>query len=133
MKRSCHYRALALIVPLLVVGFFAMQPELWQNAGAAPKSEPVAIIEGPDFQVSVGRTITVDGSLSYDPSARKLHFNWELLEAPLDSSAKITEKNSATPSFISGSLIAHLLDSHLTYLCTPFPQRSLPWFLPTAA
>jgi hypothetical protein len=99
MKRSCYYRALALIVPLLAVGFFGVQLDLAQNAEAAPKSEPVAVIVGPNFQVSVGRTVTVDGSLSYGSSGKKLHYNWELVKAPPDSSAKITKKNSATPSF----------------------------------
>lgn len=107
MKISCQSRTLVLIVMFLTVGFLALQLGPGPRAEAAAKSEPVAVIVGPDIQVSVGSTISVDGSLSYDPSGRKLHFNWEMVEAPPDSSARITKKNSATPSFTP--------DKHGTY------------------
>ena len=99
VNKSCQNGRLVFIGLFVTVAFFAGNLGLGPRAEAAAKSEPVAVIVGPDFQVSVGRTITVDGRLSYDPSGRKLHFNWELAEAPPDSSANITKKNSATPSF----------------------------------
>ena len=96
MKRSCHYRALALIVPLLAVGFFGVQPDLAQHAEAAPKSEPVAVIVGPNFQVSVGTTITVDGSLSYGSSGKKLLLNAEILASARHRPANPSKMRSTT-------------------------------------
>lgn len=98
MERSRQSRTLVSIGLFVTVCFFTVQLGLGPTAEAAPKSEPVAVV-GPDFQVLVGETVTANGSLSYDPSGKKLQFMWELIEVPPGSTAKLLKRNSPKPSF----------------------------------
>lgn len=55
---------------------------------------------GADQNGEVGQTFTLNGSGSYDPLGRDLHYDWNLVSRPTGSLVEaLTASNTATPSF----------------------------------
>ncbi len=61
---------------------------------------PVAVA-GPDQSVTLGQTVVLDGSRSYNPDADergKLQYEWELVTKPAGSKTKLAKAKSVNPS-----------------------------------
>lgn len=56
---------------------------------AGPNRPPVAVI-GPDLDVAMGETATLDGGASFDPDGDPLSYAWKLLKAPPASGAGLS-------------------------------------------
>jgi hypothetical protein len=63
---------------------------------AAKNSAPVAVV-GPDQIASIGRAVTLDGSLSSDANGDTLNYKWKLLYKPSGSSASLSTAVTSKP------------------------------------
>jgi RHS repeat-associated protein len=63
-------------------------------------SRPAAVA-GPDQNVQVGDTVSLDGTLSIDPDLDPLTYSWSLLTRPAGSSAALSDPASPQPNFIA--------------------------------
>jgi len=81
---------------------------------AEPTNNPPAANAGPDQTVSVGATVTLDGSGSEDIDGDQLTMAWSFVSIPAGSSAALSRPTTVRPSFvadISGSYVVQLLVS----------------------
>ena len=62
-------------------------------------SRPVANA-GPDQPVSVGATVHLDGRASSDADGDLVHYRWAFVSMPTDSTATLTDADTAQPSFV---------------------------------
>ena len=79
-------------------------------AVAAAGTLPIADA-GPDQFVTVGDTVQLDGTASFDPQGDPLNYAWQLIGLPGGSNASLSDPASPTPTFVadvSGSYIAQL-------------------------
>lgn len=63
-----------------------------------PNEAPVAVA-GPDQTVTVGSSVVLDGTGSYDPNGDPLTFAWEMTTAPSGSFAALSDPVSPAPRF----------------------------------
>ena len=56
---------------------------------------PVAVLECP-ADVSIGSTVTINGSSSSDPSGESLLYHWSLIEKPIGSAAEVNATTGST-------------------------------------
>jgi len=63
----------------------------------APSTLPVARA-GNDVAVTVGTSVTLDGTASYDPQGRTLTYSWAVTERPDGSSASLSDATAASPT-----------------------------------
>jgi hypothetical protein len=66
---------------------------------AAPRGSTPVAQAGADQSVSVGATVGLDGSGSYDPDGDALAYAWEFVSVPSGSSAALSSATSPNPSF----------------------------------
>ncbi|RME29209.1 MAG: hypothetical protein D6806_01720, partial [Deltaproteobacteria bacterium] len=81
--------------------------------GGGQNNPPVADA-GPDRQVEVGQTVTLDGSSSSDPDGDQLSYAWSFDSIPQGSSARLSGADTATPSFqadVEGQYVVKLVVS----------------------
>ncbi len=71
-------------------------------------SAPVANA-GPNQSVSVGSTVTLNGSQSYDVDGNPLTFFWSIISAPPNSTATLSGYSSASPSFTADQSGTYIL------------------------
>lgn len=77
---------------LVTVGSFAAVQA--QNAGS---KRPVAIA-GPDQSVSVGKTVTLDGSGSSHANGDRLTYRWRIIAQPYGSDAELADAMTVSPT-----------------------------------
>jgi len=80
---------------------------------ACPEDRPVAEA-GPSQAVSVGQSVTLDGSASSDPSGKALSYHWAFSSIPATSTAVLSDVNIAKPSFtadLAGTYLVELIVS----------------------
>ncbi len=64
-----------------------------------PIAEPIADA-GPDRIIDTGSSLSLDGTSSYDPAGlAPLQYEWELIQAPAGSIAKLSSYDVSSPSF----------------------------------
>src|SRR5882672_6362623 len=56
---------------------------------------------GPPQTVSVGATVHLDGSASYDPGGLALTYNWSFVSKPNGSAASLSGANTVHPTFVA--------------------------------
>ncbi len=100
-------------VATLVVsdGKAASTPVTVTIAAAAGNAAPVARA-GPNQSVTVGSTVTLDGSTSSDANGDALTYRWSLTTRPAGSAAALTGGTSPKPSFtadVAGTYVATLI------------------------
>ena len=96
-----------MIRKLLVLGLLVFLA----SGGSCPKNGPPLADAGADQTVTVGETVTLDGTESSDPDGDRLTFSWELSSLPDGSEAALTGASSATASFVpdvAGTYVAVL-------------------------
>jgi hypothetical protein len=69
------------------------------SAPAFANEPPVAFPRG--ATVYVGRTVTLDGSLSTDPDRDVLSHIWRLIQKPAGSAAEISDEQASNPTFVA--------------------------------
>lgn len=69
------------------------------NAGVANVA-PLAIV-GPDQQVVIGDTVTLDGTSSFDANRDPISYRWAFVSRPASSLAFLANAGSARPRFIA--------------------------------
>lgn len=92
-------------------GFLSSQPDTVQVQAAADNRPPVANA-GPDRNVAVGSTATLDGSGSSDPDSNALTFSWTLTSAPPGSAAALVAPMSPAPTLtpdVAGDYVVTLV------------------------
>ena len=90
-----------------------------------PNEEPVAVA-GPDQTVTVGSTVVLDGTGSYDPNGDPLTFAWEMTVAPAGSIAALSDPLSPAPRFtadIAGTYEIQLVVDDGEFASTPDTVR----------
>jgi hypothetical protein len=65
----------------------------------ALKNEPPVANAGLDQKVSVGDTVTLDGTGSTDADGDSLTFSWSLSQVPVDSQAELSDPDAVNPTF----------------------------------
>jgi hypothetical protein len=100
-----------------------------------PNVAPIADA-GPNRKVKVGQTVKLDGSKSTDPDGQPITYQWELIELPQGSRAKLKNVHTPIASFtpdIAGIYRAQLtvndtqVDSHADKVkITVFPDNNSP-------
>ncbi len=81
------------------------------TAQAEPVNTPPVADAGPDRSVTVGETVTLDGSGSTDGDGDALSFRWSL-SRPEESSATLTDPAGVSPTFVAdvaGDYVAQLI------------------------
>ncbi len=56
---------------------------------------------GPNQNVNLGDTVTLNGRASYDPQGRSLTYQWSMVSVPIGSQAQLTGTNTVSPSFVA--------------------------------
>jgi hypothetical protein len=64
------------------------------------KSRPVANA-GTDQEVTIGGTVTLDGTGSTDKEGKPLTYSWNLAEKPTGSAAVLSDSTSPSPTFVA--------------------------------
>ncbi|MGD9853038.1 MAG: PKD domain-containing protein [Nitrospirales bacterium] len=80
---------------------------LINTQNSKPVSHP-----GQDQTVSVGTSVTLDGSGSYDVDGQLLSYNWALISRPAGSVAHLSEPTTVHPTFVAdlaGVFVAQLI------------------------
>ncbi len=80
----------------------------------APEGQPVAVA-GDDMAASVGDTVALDGSRSYDPHGKPITYEWQMVEAPNGSAATMSDSETANGWFVAdlrGVYVANLVVSN---------------------
>lgn len=77
------------------------------NAGVANVA-PLAIV-GPDQQVVIGDTVTLDGTSSFDANRDPISYRWAFVSRPASSLAFLANAGSARPRFIADLAGAYVL------------------------
>lgn len=63
-------------------------------------NEPPVADAGPDKDVSIGDTVKLDGTGSYDPEGAPLTYSWQFVSNPDDSKATLEEPETPAPKFV---------------------------------
>ena len=71
----------------------------WVFGGSKTAKPPVAVTAPVKRNVPLGEKVSLDASLSNDPDGDQVRVRWELVEAPLGSSAKIDSATSVKTTF----------------------------------
>jgi Putative Ig domain/PKD domain len=77
-----------------------------------PGNTPPVAVAGPDQKVSVGATVTLNGSGSHDVDGDPLTYSWTLITRPAGSSATLTGATTVSPTFVAdkaGQYVAQLV------------------------
>jgi hypothetical protein len=64
----------------------------------AENNKPIALIDG-TLNVTVGKTVYLDGTLSSDPGGANLDYRWALISSPRGSQAIIVSSSDPQASF----------------------------------
>ncbi|MCW8822162.1 MAG: PKD domain-containing protein, partial [Sulfurovum sp.] len=67
---------------------------------------------GPDQNVSINDTVTLDGNASSDPDLDTLTYSWSLISEPVGSNAILSDATAVNPTFVAdrnGSYILELI------------------------
>ena len=79
---------------------------------AEPTNNPPVANAGADQTISVGDTITLDGSGSHDVDGNPLSIAWSFVSIPAGSSAKLSNPTAVDPTFVAdlpGTYVAKLI------------------------
>lgn len=70
--------------------------------GTIPHAATLSVADaGADQNVVTGSTVTLDGSNSHDPFGQSLSYHWEILQAPSQSNAILSEPDTISPNLIT--------------------------------
>lgn len=96
------------VIQLAVTDSFGLESQPDNMTISTSNSKPSAEA-GQDLAITViGTTVELNGTLSRDPDNDDLTYRWTLLYRPPESTAQLTEADSASPSFVA--------DEHGDYL-----------------
>ena len=56
---------------------------------------------GPNQNVNIGDTVTLNGRASFDPQGRSLTYQWSMVSVPIGSQAQLAGTNTVSPSFVA--------------------------------
>jgi beta-lactam-binding protein with PASTA domain len=74
--------------------------DLVVSSGPVPNRAPIANA-GPNQDVNVGDTVTLNGNGSSDPDNDPLAFTWSFVSVPSGSTATLSNADTPTPSFVA--------------------------------
>jgi len=66
----------------------------------AVNDAPVASVTTATPDIPLGQMALFDGSASYDPEGQTISYQWQIISAPIDSSAMLTSANAATTGLL---------------------------------
>ncbi|MEW6584676.1 MAG: hypothetical protein AB1442_03585 [Nitrospirota bacterium] len=89
---------LALAVTIAVCGMLLFPQMAVPVMAGSDGSKPVAVIDG-TLQVSVGKTVYLDGFFSKNPGGGELDYVWTLVSSPEGSLATIEDSNDRQAQF----------------------------------
>jgi hypothetical protein len=92
-KESAMKWFLYFMMIFIVTGLFIAPKD-----APAENNKPLAVIDG-TLNVTVGKTVYLDGTLSSDPGGANLDYSWTLLSSPNGSQAIISSSSDPQASF----------------------------------
>ena len=99
-------KRLFLSMGLLFLVFFA------QSTPVTAQNSPPVANAGPDQNVSVGATVSLNGSGSSDVDGNPLTYSWSLISVPPGSGATLVNPTAVNPTFVAdmpGTYVVQLI------------------------
>ena len=94
LQKKCTIIPFCCFMTVLILTGLIMIP----RDAPAQDSKPIAVIDG-TLNVTVGKTVYLDGTLSSDPSGANLDYRWALLLSPNGSQTILLSSSDPQASF----------------------------------